>query len=56
MSDERFLLYENFYDDMEWGVSLNGFNPEPEDYIACASREDANKLIEFLQENARQRG
>ena len=29
----------------KWGVSLSSHNPEPEDYIACASREDAERLI-----------
>jgi hypothetical protein len=33
----------------QWGVSLTSSNPEPEDHIACASREDAERLIDHCK-------
>ncbi len=32
----------------EWGISLTSSNPEPKDYIACKSKEDAEKLEQLL--------
>ena len=33
----------------EWGVSLTSSNPPPEDYIGCADREEAEKLLEYVK-------
>lgn len=32
-----------------WGVSRTSHNPEPRDHIACASMEDAVRLVDWLQ-------
>ncbi len=32
----------------EWGVSFSGSNPEPNDYVACKSKDDALKLMHKL--------
>lgn len=32
----------------EWGVSFSGSNPEPNDYVACKSKDDALKLMRKL--------
>ena len=47
------VLIKHYEDDGEdyvarWGVSLSDSNPEPEDYIGCASKEDALKLHRLL--------
>ena len=33
----------------EWGVSFTGSNPEPDDYVACKSYEDAVRLCTILE-------
>ncbi len=35
---------------VEWGVSLTSSNPEPEDYYACQSKEEALSLKAMLEE------
>lgn len=43
------LLIESHEEDgIEWGVSFDGHNPDPVDYIAVKDRESAEKLIDKL--------
>jgi hypothetical protein len=34
--------------DADYGVSFSGFNPELQDYVKCATEEDAIRLVEIL--------
>lgn len=44
------ILIETHNDNgVEWGVSFTSSNPEPEDYVACKTVEDAVKLIKILR-------
>lgn len=40
-----------FYNNgVEWGVSFTSSNPEPKDYVACKTKEDAERLIKIIKE------
>jgi hypothetical protein len=45
------VLIETHNDNgIEWGVGFTSSNPEPKDYVACKTAEDATKLIKTIQE------
>lgn len=46
--DDYMLLESVEPDGVEWGVSFNGSNPQPEDYIACKDKDSAVRLFDKL--------
>lgn len=37
---------------VEWGISFNGYNPEPHDYFKMVDKETAFRLKEYLSKLA----
>ncbi len=33
---------------VEWGISFNGYNPEPPDYFKMVDQETAFRIMEYL--------
>lgn len=48
------ILIETINDDStrEWGISFTSPNPEEKDYVGCATKEDAAKLLAKIAEIA----
>lgn len=49
-----YILIESIEaDGTEWGIGRNSPNPELEDYVACKTKADAVKLLEWLNRSER---
>lgn len=49
----KIIVLETHTDNgVEWGISFNGYNPEPEDYLRMVDKESAFKLRDKLAESS----
>ena len=46
---ETLLIESHESDGVEWGISFTTPNPEPEEYVACKTRDDALRLQKILK-------